>query len=117
MHELSLAQALVDRIVDAAEHECALRVERVVVLIGVYSGVERDAFEFAFPFAAEGTLAEGAELVIETSAADAVCGNCRADFKASGIGIRCPECGSDIFTLQGGREFLIRSIDLEIGES
>ena len=115
MHELSLAQALVDQIVTAAEREQALRVERVVVVIGDYSGVERGAFEFAFPFAAEKTIAEGAELLIEASEAHAVCSRCGVQFDPGDAASACPACGSDACSIEGGREFLIRSIDLEVG--
>lgn len=114
MHELSLAQDMVEQISLTAERENAVLVARVVVVIGAYSGVEREAFEFAFPFAAENTVAEGAELVVEEVPPRAVCGRCSSEFVPNLQCLICDECGSDKVTLHGGREFLIRSLDLEI---
>ncbi len=114
MHELSLALEMVEQIVSAATENNAIRVERVVVVIGAYSGVEREAFELAFPFAAENTMAEGADLQIEDVPAAAVCNHCHAEFTPTPAHLVCETCGSEKVVLRGGREFLIRSIDLEV---
>ena len=52
MHELSLAAEMVEQLAAVAAREKALRIVRIELLIGRYSGIERDAFEFAFPIAA-----------------------------------------------------------------
>lgn len=114
MHELSLAQSLIEQVLTAAEAEQAVQVVRVVVAIGPYSGVEKTAFEFAFPFAAENTPAEGAELVIEDEPAAMVCTVCHATTRAEPARLVCRQCGSDQVTLQGGHAFLVREIELKI---
>ncbi len=65
MHELSLCVSLVEQIEAVATREQATCVTRVELVVGDRSGVEPEALEFAFPMAAEGTVAQGAELVIE----------------------------------------------------
>jgi hydrogenase nickel incorporation protein HypA/HybF len=114
MHELSLAQSLIEQVVTAAEAENAVQVLRVVVAIGPYSGVEKTAFEFAFPFAAGGTLAEGAELVIEEEPAAIVCKVCHATTRADPTRLICRQCGSDHVEVLGGHAFLVREIELEL---
>jgi len=114
MHELSLAQSLVEQVGRAAEKENALRVSRIVVVIGMHSGVERDAFEFAFPFAAEESVVEGAELVVEEIPATVACRSCGADSHPGIANLACTRCGSTKVELVGGREFLVRSIELEV---
>lgn len=114
MHELSLAQELIEQIARAAERENAVRVLRVVVVIGAYSGVECDAFSLAFPLAAEGTVTEGAELVIEALPARAVCRQCQNEVRPAQGHLICEHCGSTAVSVHAGRELLIRSIDLEI---
>ena len=98
----------------AAAAENAARVLRVVIAIGPYSGVEKTAFEFAFPFAADGTSAEGAELVIEDAPASIVCNLCHATNRAHPTQLVCPRCGSDHVNLKGGHTFLVRQIELEV---
>lgn len=114
MHELSLAEDLIEQLTQAAASEQALRVKRVTVTIGKYSGVEPDAFEFAFPFAAEGTVVEGAELVIQELPITVECRICHATSHPEPTQLACSKCHSDDVELKGGREFLIQSAELEI---
>ena len=116
MHELSLAQSLIEQVLAAAEAENALQVLRVTVAIGPYSGVEKTAFEFAFPFAAEGTSVAGAELVIEDAPATIDCNLCHATPRADPTRLVCPRCGSDQVDIQGGHDFLVRKIELKVEE-
>jgi hydrogenase nickel incorporation protein HypA/HybF len=114
MHELSLAQSLIEQVLTAAKKENADRILRVVVAIGPYSGVEKTAFEFAFPFAAEGTSAEGAELVIEDVPATIECNLCHVTTRADPTQLVCPRCGSDRVDIKGGHTFLVREIELTV---
>lgn len=114
MHELSLAQSLMDQVLSAARAQSATRVLRVVVVIGPYSGVEKTAFEFAFPLAAEGTPAEGAELIIENASATIECTLCHASGPADPVQLACPRCGSDRVDIKGGHDFVVREIELEV---
>jgi hydrogenase nickel incorporation protein HypA/HybF len=114
MHELSLAQGLVEQLEETAKRESAIRVVGLLVVIGKYSGVERDAFEFAFPFAAEGTLCEGAEMRIEELPVAVQCRRCNATSNPDPLLLVCAACGANDVELTGGREFLIRSVELEI---
>ena len=61
MHELSIAQAVVDGIVEQMD---GARITGVRLEIGQQSGVLPDAIEFCFPVICEGTPLEGAWLEI-----------------------------------------------------
>ena len=65
MHELSLALELVDRASEIAKRETAKKVLQINVRIGPESGVDTEAFKFAFPEAAKNTILENADLIIE----------------------------------------------------
>ena len=114
MHELSLAYGLVEQIQQVAEREHASRVVSVAVVIGLYSGVEAQAFEFAFPFAAEDTIAAGADLLIEKRPVTVLCRLCEAETHPEPTRLICQKCGSNNIELKGGREFLIRTIELDV---
>lgn len=59
MHEL----AIVHGIVEAVTEKCAgARILRVVIEVGQRTALLPDSLRFCFDLAAEGTLAEGAEL-------------------------------------------------------
>ncbi len=113
MHELSLAAEMVEQLAAVAAREKALRIVRIELLIGRYSGIERDAFEFAFPIAAAGGPLEGAELVVEVPPVTVECRACGTTTHPPAILLRCHTCGSPRVELKGGREFMVRSVELE----
>lgn len=113
MHELSLACSLVEEAEKVLETEHAARATRVTVGIGKLSGIEIDAFEFAFPMAAKGTRLESAELVIEDLPVRVRCRDCGQESSPDFPRCACTACGSDNIELLGGREFMIQSMEVE----
>lgn len=112
MHELSVAEAVVAELEELVRREGACRVARVVLRVGALSGVEPDALEFAFPFAAEGTCAEGAELVLESEPVRVRCGACGAETAADPLWMACGACGADAVEIIGGADLTLRSAEL-----
>ncbi len=113
MHELSIAQSIIQQIEDVARNEKAARVVTISLAIGALSGVERESLEFVFPMAAEGTMAEGAALVIENVPARLKCHACQAKSDARMPLLTCGKCGSSDVDVSGGRDLVIKSIELE----
>ena len=73
MHELSLSESITELVVEYARREGVGRVSRVVLALGAAATVELEALKFCFPITTANTLAEGAELVIETIPLQARC--------------------------------------------
>jgi hydrogenase nickel incorporation protein HypA/HybF len=65
MHELSIAVQIVEIAEDELLRHGGDRVRSVHVQLGALSGVAKEALQFSFGIACEGTTAEGASLVIE----------------------------------------------------
>jgi hydrogenase nickel incorporation protein HypA/HybF len=65
MHELALMQSTVATVVEQARRHGAGCVHRVTIRVGEFSGADADAMRIAFPLAAQGTPAAGAELRID----------------------------------------------------
>ena len=113
MHELSLATSLVEQISVIMGNEGASRLHSITVSMGKFSGVEREPFEFAFPIAAEGTPAEGAELVIIQTGMKVKCNECGRETEHELPLAKCGKCGSLKVEVISGREFTIKSMELE----
>ena len=113
MHELSMAQALIEQVEKIQAKENAGAVVSVTVNIGALSGVDREAFEFAFPLAAADTPLAGAALVIVETPAEVTCGQCGKQSQPDLANMRCATCGSNCIRITAGRDFLIQSIELE----
>jgi hydrogenase nickel incorporation protein HypA/HybF len=110
MHELSIADSVV-RI--ACAHAGGRRIEAVELKVGHLRQVVPDALAFAFTLVAEGTLAEGAELLIEEVPAAGVCRACGAESELPGFPLACGTCGSLDLELVRGEELLVDALTTE----
>ncbi|HYH21867.1 MAG TPA: hydrogenase maturation nickel metallochaperone HypA [Azospirillum sp.] len=113
MHELSLSESIVHLVAECAAREGIARVSRVTVDIGAASAVDADALLFCFPVIADGTVAAGAELVVNRIALRARCADCLTDYAPATPVTPCPACGSHARTLLEGREMRVTSFEGE----
>jgi hydrogenase nickel incorporation protein HypA/HybF len=112
MHELSLAEELVEQLAEVARREGAERIVEIRLELGAMCGVDRDAFEFAFPAVAEGGLAERAALVIEEIPVSVRCGRCGSVSEPAYPMMRCAVCGCGEVVVVAGREFKVLSMEV-----
>ena len=112
MHELSLAVELLRHIEKIAAREGAARVVAVEVEIGALSGVYRGAFEFVFPLAAEGTVAEGADLRVHDVPVRVRCRACGAESAPEVPLVVCQSCRAVDVAVIAGQDFLLRSLEV-----
>ncbi|MBK8049218.1 MAG: hydrogenase maturation nickel metallochaperone HypA [Anaerolineales bacterium] len=113
MHELSIAQSLIEIAEETARNAGATEVLAVHLRLGALSGVVPDALQFSFPIAAEGTLVAGAQLIIEEVPAVVYCDQCAAERSITWPpDFRCPVCGEFAPKLLQGRELQITAIEV-----
>ena len=62
MHEVSIAQALVERAAQAARDAGMARIRRLNVEMGAHAGLSTDCLGFAMGIVTRGTCADGAEI-------------------------------------------------------
>ncbi len=104
MHEASLILAMCEEITRLAEQEGAKEVSSITVRIGELSGVEKEAFCFAFEaYQKTDPFFEKAVLEIETVPARSRCPHCGQETKSSPFG-PCPFCGQWGLELISGEE-------------
>ena len=110
MHELSIAQAIVNI---AERHAEGRRVYRVSVKLGHLRQVVPDALQFAFQLLTDGTVLAGAELAIEEVPAGVRCRWCGTQTRAEGFPLTCAACGSLDVEVCAGEELLVDELDVE----
>ena len=110
MHELSLADAIV-RI--ACRHADGRRIESVEVKVGHLRQVVPDALAFAFGLVAEGTEAQGAQLVLEEVPAAGVCRACGAESEFEDFPFACAACGELDVEVTAGDELSVEAIEVD----
>lgn len=114
MHELSIAQALVEQLDQIAASEDATVIAALTIEIGSLSGCDPEALKLAFPLAAGSSIAAGAALTIKLTRASATCRACRTTFTPDSPFFVCETCGSMEIDVEGGRDLLIRSVELNV---
>lgn len=113
MHELSIAQSLIEMAESAAHDAGATQVTRLHLRLGQLSGVVADSLFFCFDIAAEGTLLEGAKLEIETIPVIVHCPTCRENVTLPGTQrFRCPRCDTPTPQIVQGRELQLTSLEV-----
>ena len=110
MHELSIAQSIVDI---AVRHARGRRVSRVEVAVGHLRQVVPSALEFAFGLVADGTPVEGAELVLNVVPATVRCRTCGEESALDDWPLLCRSCESADVAVIAGDELLVESLDVE----
>ncbi len=113
MHELSLLEGMVQGLQAEARREGFTRVHQVRLEVGRLSGAEPEALRFAFGPATEGTLAEGADLVILLVPGTGLCRACGAEVEIEARFDPCPACGEGFVDVTGGTELRIKDLDVE----
>jgi len=113
MHELAIAQALVDQIAKDADVQKAKRVLSVRVMVGTLSGVDPEALRMTFQLAAEETPLRETELVVERVTATVRCADCQAVSTPEPPFIYCAVCKSRNVQIETGRELYIKSAEIE----
>lgn len=116
MHEFSIVQSLLDLIEKYARENGANSVSKVVVSVGVLSGVEPHLLELAFNTFKEGTIADGAELIVEVEKLRVRCIDCGRESEKEELNALCPWCGSVNTEVTGGEDMFLKSMELECEE-
>jgi hydrogenase nickel incorporation protein HypA/HybF len=110
---MSIAMSIVDIARETAEKNRAKVINRIEVEIGALAGVVPEALTFGFEAVTKNTPAENAELVVRYVPAEAVCESCGFRFETKELIPQCPECGEMVFTVSGGRELRVTSINVD----
>ncbi len=109
MHELSVAQSIVD---GCSERAGAVRVLRVTVEVGTLSCVMPEALRSCYEIAAQATTLEGSELEIIRIPARSRCRDCGVDLDVYDLLAGC-SCGSlNLTRPEGGDALRIRSMEI-----
>lgn len=113
MHELSLVASAFEVLEEKAREHGARRVTRVVLSVGVMSGVVPDLLVSAFDSYKKGTIAEEARLEIAAVPVKVRCPDCGGGAVREEADFSCAACGSRLVEIVAGRELVIEKIDLE----
>lgn len=111
MHELSIAYSLVQLAIETAEQNNLKKVDELHLKLGVFSGVVKEALQFSFDIATEGTLIEGASLIINEVPLKIYCPHCKEEHVLpQPVPMKCPICNVSSDEILEGKEIELYSL-------
>jgi hydrogenase nickel incorporation protein HypA/HybF len=113
MHEMSLAEGVLQLIEDAGREQGFTRVRTVILEIGQLAAVEVEAMRFCFDAVTQGSIAENALLEIVETPGEGWCMKCAAAVPMAEQYGPCPQCGGYQVQVTGGTEMRVRELEVE----
>ena len=113
MHEMSIAQNIVDIVVNEADKHEVGRVLTVHLRVGELSAVVPSSLLFCWDLVTRGTLVEGAVLTVEEVPVRARCRDCGREFRVENHRFVCPACAGLRVEMISGRELSVQEIEVE----
>lgn len=113
MHEMSLAEGVLQLIEDAARKDKFSKVTTVWLEIGQLSGVEPEAMAFCFDAVTRDSLAQGARLEIIALAGAGWCMACAQTVAMTEVFGECPQCGGYQLQVTGGTEMRVKELEVD----
>ena len=118
MHEYSVANSIVDAVLELAKQQNSNRVVEVKMRIGKLRVLSIDQLRFSYEILSKGTILAGSELTVQETSGSVRCPRCgyvnkiETDDESFHFGIPsmiCPTCGATL-SIDGGDECLITKI-------
>ncbi len=113
MHELSIAESIVDIVHQYVGQEQLHAVRSVRVNVGTFSGIVPDSLEFSYQAITAGTDLEHSFLTLERIPFMVRCRECMQESVSEDGVVACALCNSTNTEIISGRELQMKDIELE----
>jgi len=113
MHEMAIAQGILDIVLKTAAENKVAKVTGIQLLIGQMTQVEPECLTFGFAALSMGSIAEGAHIEIRIVPLVGQCNRCGQEFSVERYCFLCPQCDSPKVTIISGRELAVEYLEGE----
>jgi hydrogenase nickel incorporation protein HypA/HybF len=113
MHEFSIVNALLDMCEQNAKDHDMAKITKVEIKIGKLSGVEPHLLQSAFDTFKEGSMCDGAELLMHLQDVILHCHACQKESNIEKNVFECPHCGSTECHVVDGEEMYLMRLEME----
>lgn len=113
MHEIGIAASIIEAGQAEAARRPGSRLVCIGVRIGVLSGVDNNALEFAFNALTAETDLNDLKFEIQSSQRRNLCPQCGSEYESSVYDPSCPRCGFEDTLLIGGDELELAYVEVE----
>lgn len=120
MHELSMAQGIINAVLDTAKENNATEVNKVTIEVGRLAMINPEQLQFILGVLIENTIMEDAEINFEEVPVEMKCFDC--DFHGNAVLddsdhyaplVKCPKCDSLKIDILNGKDIIVKNIVIE----
>lgn len=112
MHEMSIAQSILDIVREEMERHQVKRLEAINVVVGELSTVIPSSLTFCYQVLTEGTDLAGTAMNIRVVPLTYRCIDCGREFTSEAITFECAFCGGNAPLLIAGRELTVENLEV-----
>lgn len=113
MHEVGIANSILEAGQTEAARLAGSRLTRIGVRVGVLSGVDMEALKFALTALRKGTELEAVEIDLQSCPRRNLCMGCGHEFETALYSEPCPMCAEIESKLIGGEELELSFVEVE----
>lgn len=113
MHEYSVVQSLLDLCEEHLIANKRTKITKVVIKIGIMSGVEPSLLSIAFDTFKEKTVCEDAVLQMQIQKLKFKCKKCDFENEVENRSYLCPKCQSNEISIIDGEDAYLMSLEME----
>ncbi len=113
MHEMSIAQSILDIVDEYMAKEDNVKLLEVAVEIGELVAVVPESLSFCYDVLVENTPYMNSKIIINILPLTAVCSQCNHTFKIKDFNFICSACQSTNVTVTRGQELRISHLEVE----
>lgn len=120
MHELSMAQGIIDAVLETAESNNATEVTEVAIEIGRLAMINPEQLSFMLDVLSENTIVEDAKFEIEEIPVEIDCPECGFHGEAElddldhyAPIVECPKCENNRLSILNGKDCVVKNIIIE----
>ncbi len=120
MHELSMAQGIINAVIETAESNNATEVTEVGIEIGRLAMINPEQLRFMLSVLVENTIVEDAEIKIEEIPIEVDCPECGFHGEAQVDDkdhyaplVECPKCKNRRVSILNGKDCVVKNIVIE----
>lgn len=120
MHELSMAQGIINAVLETAENNNATEVTEIYIEVGKLAMLNPEQLRFLLDVLVENTIAENAKMDIKEIPVIINCPECGFEGEAKiddedhyAPSMECPKCGNLRISILSGRDCIVKNIVIE----
>ncbi len=113
MHEYPIIKSIIDICEDEAKKHDNVKVQSINIVVGELSGLVPDCLQVYFDMLSAESAISGATLKIEKKSCIVHCKDCGFTGERESPRLACPICNSENITLSGGKDYYIKSMEVE----